>query len=192
MLFKIKSRDSVATIGGKMAMQRTKQMILKESINENALLDINMTDDFLDGGVYMFTIDDIPLYVGETNIFAKRIIEHLYELRKDNSFFGTNNLEENHVIKFLILASGYDIPYEITKEDIHKGTRVKIQNEFIECYRPLLQNPLFISPEEIASKKKKDNMLNDRDKLVNQGLLYRDEYKSIINEINQYKKKRTF
>lgn len=159
----------------------------------NINIHIDLDEISLDGGVYMFLIDDIPLYIGEANIFLRRLTDHLYKLRKNPSYFGLRDLQKQHNITYIILESGY--PYEADEErkekeklkktpDKNTGIRQQKQNKYIDHFYPLIQNPKFYPSDKL---KKKDYMIkgsNKKNKIVKEALsTHMEEYKKIIEEI---------
>lgn len=162
---------------------------INEDYEDGISINIILDESALDGGVYMFLIDDLPLYIGETNIFLTRIADHLYELKKDRSYFGLKNLKGMHKITYMILVDG--LPYVESSENLKRKTdknrslRIKKQNEYIDDYKPLTQNPNFDIGESGGWKRKKDNMIKDSNNVVEKGLKYhRDDYIQILKQLN--------
>ncbi len=171
--------------------------------SEQVVVDINikLDDVALDGGVYMFLLDEIPLYIGEANIFLSRLTYHLYELYNDK-YFGLEDLEGKHKMTYAILAD--KLPYDKIKKDENSKRatdrnripRVSIQDSFIEEYRPMTQNPKNYDEEELVKLRahKKDSMIKDgktKNKIIKEILSNKKEYSEIIEKINDkvYKKK---
>lgn len=174
--------------------------IKKENLDIN--LDIQLGNDCVDGGIYMFLIDDIPLYIGESNIFLGRLTYHLQQLQhpvNGASYFGLGTLTGKHQITYMILAHGF--PYIQEKKECNKYStdknsmkRKNIEWECIQTYRPLIQRPNFIEDAEIntiRSKhqiRKKDDVLpkDYRNQFVmdcfEQHLKGYDNIKELINQ----------
>ena len=156
-------------------------------------ISIKLDDVALDGGVYMFLLDEVPLYIGEANIFLSRLTYHLYELKKDKSYFGLEDLDGKHKITYIILKP--ELPYDkIKKDDDSKratdknlSERVRIQNKFIEEYKPMTQNPKY-NKQELTKLRahRKDAMIKDgktKNKLIKGILNNKNAYSEIIGKI---------
>lgn len=157
--------------GGDLRLLSINFDIKKDKLDIN--LDIQLGNECVDGGIYMFLIDGIPLYIGESNIFLNRLTYHLQQLQNpdnDFSYFGLNTLTGKHHITYLVLESGF--PYIQEKKDGNKYStdknskeRKDIEWKYIKTYFPLTQRPLFIEPDEINSIrakykiKKRDDVL---------------------------------
>lgn len=163
--------------------------------DEKVDVDINIELDnvALDGGVYMFLLDEVPLYIGEANIFLSRLTYHLYELKNNKSYFGLEDLEGKHKITYTILKD--KLPYKKIKKnenskratDKNRSERVRIQNKFIEEYKPMTQKPKYHN-EELANLKahRKDSMIKDektKNKIIKDILNDKKDYKKIIEKI---------
>lgn len=136
-------------------------------------IDIRLGNECVDGGIYMFLIDDIPLYIGESNVLLSRLSYHLQQLHdSDNgfSYFGLNTLTGKHIITYMVLKSGF--PYiqekkECNKNSTDKNNKIRKDMEwnYIQKYRPLIQRPIFIEDEKIINIRsehrisKRDDML---------------------------------
>lgn len=152
-------------------------------------LQTDLGNELVDGGVYMFLIDKIPLYIGEANYFLDRLSTHISNLLKstdeNNSldYFGLSLLTGNHTITYTILES--DLPYikqlkENNKRasDVNKSIRTRKEAEYIVKYHPLTQWPIWLNENEIKAirnqykMRKKDDMLpiNLRNEMVNIGI----------------------
>ena len=103
--------------------------------------------DIMKGGVYGFYLDDkVLLYIGQTFHFLSRLSQHLFELRRDASYFGIDELKNEHTINFKIIDDS--IPYEFdnsdrenekAKEKENKKARLlKEKDKILEC-KPILQ-----------------------------------------------------
>ena len=171
--------------------------MVKLKVNQQGDVEIfaRLEDEMLDGGIYMFLLDGVPLYVGETNVFLKRLTEHLYELKKNPSYFGLGALKGKHKIDFLILQAGLPyVPDLVRKEKEHlkktpdqnRQVREERQNALIEKYRPLTQKPAFDTEQYGTLKRKKDAMIQNwkiKDKIVKEGLeKHREQYKSLASK----------
>lgn len=120
------------------------------------------------GGVYMFLIDEIPLYIGETNSFWTRLSDHLsclFSTEIGLSYFGLDNLVDNHCLSFLILDDNY--PYKKIKffpnkrfSDANKKLRTDLETSLIKKYHPLCQYPVnsILSPELYNKIRKNENL----------------------------------
>ncbi|HEY5588665.1 MAG TPA: hypothetical protein VIK86_06895 [Candidatus Paceibacterota bacterium] len=154
-------------------------------------INIKLGNNALDGGVYMFLLDDVPLYIGETNIFLSRLAVHLGELKKDCSYFGLKDLKDLHELKFIILDNQYPYnPYKDTensrKTDLNKPDRKNLERRYINAYHPLTQKPKFLNNIEIQKMRMVDHMLpiNEKNKIVYDGInSCIDEYNDIISKI---------
>lgn len=158
-------------------------------------ISVKLDDVALDGGVYMFLLDEIPLYIGEANIFLSRLTYHLYELKNNNSYFGLEDLEGKHKITYIILAD--KLPYDKIKKDENSKRatdknrieRVSKQNSFIEKYRPMTQKPIFYDDDEELVKlraHRKDAMIQDgkiKNKIIKDILNNKKAYSEIIEKI---------
>jgi hypothetical protein len=157
-------------------------------------ISIKLDDIALDGGVYMFLLDEIPLYIGEANILLSRLTYHLYELKNNKSYFGLEDLEGKHNITYIILAD--KLPYAKIKKDENSKratdknriTRVGIQNSFIAEYRPMTQNPKIYDDEELNKLRahRKDSMIQDgktKNKIIKEILNNKKYYSEIIGKI---------
>ncbi len=119
--------------------------------NENIKINIEISKNLFDGGVYMFKIDGIPLYIGQANIFSTRLNEHLYDLFKDSSHFCLNKLKKEHVLTYEILMD--KLPYDKEENiqldegkerkkrasDKNEAKRIEKEKQFIKAYEPILQ-----------------------------------------------------
>lgn len=165
--------------------------IMVEQVNID--ISIKLDNVSLEGGVYVFLLDEIPLYIGEANIFLSRLTYHLYELKSNKAYFGFEDLEGNHKITYIILNG--KLPYDkIQKnENLKRATdknrieRVRIQNTFIEKYRPMTQKPIF-NDKELAKLRanRKDAMIKDgktKSKIIKYILNNKEDYKEIIEKI---------
>lgn len=164
---------------------------------------IKLDDIALDGGVYMFLLDEIPLYIGEANIFLSRLTYHLYELKNNKSYFGLEELEGKHKITYIILTD--KLPYDKMKKDEkskratdkNRIERVRIQNNFIEKYRPMTQKPIFYDDDKELMKfrvHRKDSMIQDgkiKNKIIKYIITNQQKYSEIIVKIKnkEYKEK---
>lgn len=170
--------------------------------NEQADMDISIELDnvALSGGVYMFLIDEVPLYIGETNIFLSRLAVHLYELKNNSSYFGLGNLEGKHKITYIILNDKLPFEPDLKRKekenlkkipDKNRKKREQIQNSFIEKYKPMTQKPIFYDAYKLSKLKgnKKDAMIKDenvKNKIIKDGLIhYKTDYNCIIEEIKK-------
>lgn len=174
-------------------------------IDEKVDVDISIKLDnaALAGGVYMFLLDEVPLYIGEANIFLSRLSVHLYELQKNKSYFGLGELEGKHKITYIILNN--ELPFDPDDKrkkdenlkrvpDKNRSKREEVQNSFIEKYRPMTQKPIFYGDDKLAKLRssKKDAMIQDVEKkneIIKAGLeKYKEEYSEIIRIIsnNEY------
>lgn len=152
-------------------------------------LQTDLGNELVDGGVYMFLIDKIPLYIGEANYFLDRLSTHISNLFKNADennpldYFGLSLLTGNHTITYTILES--DLPYikqlkENNKRasDVNKSIRTRKEAEYIAKYHPLTQWPIWLNANEIKAirnqykMRKKDDMLpiNLRNEMVNIGI----------------------
>lgn len=123
--------------------------IKKENLNIN--LDISLGKECVDGGIYMFLIDDIPLYIGESNIFLGRLTYHLQQLQNPVdgvSYLGLDTLTGKYQITYMILEPGF--PYIQEKKEGNKYStdknslkRKDIEWGCIQTYRPLISTSNF-------------------------------------------------
>ena len=135
-------------------------------------LQIPEVNVLMDGGVYLFAIDKLPLYVGETYNFYVRFSEHLVALDDDIKYFGLSELEGEYCLEFYIIEGGY--PYEPIKlnenkrySDKNKGQRTALEAQYINKYFPMTQQlPVGCSIGYICNKKY-DGMISDgKDNIV--------------------------
>lgn len=131
---------------------------LKLDIEIDALtIDMNILlgNECIDGGIYIFLIDDIPLYIGEASIFLSRLSYHLQQLKEDVSYFGLETLGGQHKITYSILESGY--PYKEEKidkkraSDLNKKARQDKEQKYIQDFYPLTQHPKFLDDNQIIT-----------------------------------------
>ena len=128
---------------------------------ENLTIDMNILlgNECIDGGIYMFLIDDIPLYIGESSIFLSRLSYHLQQLNEDISYFGLETLDGQHKLTYLILESGY--PYKKEKivenraSDLNRKARQHKEQKYIQDFCPLTQHPKFLNEDQIINIFKK-------------------------------------
>lgn len=161
----------------------------------NVDISIELDNVALDGGVYMFLLDEIPLYIGEANIFLSRLTYHLYELKNNKSYFGLEDLEGKHKITYIILTD--KLPYDKIKKDENSKRakdknrieRVRIQDIFIEKYRPMTQKPIFYGDDKELAKlraHRKDAMIQDgktKNKIIKYILNNQKAYSEIIRKV---------
>ena len=139
----------------------------------------------LDGGVYLFVLDGLPIYVGEANVFSSRITDHLMTLKEQPEYFGFQNLVGVHKLKYFILRSG--LPYKAYKKegrkrssDKNREERRRLESKFIEEYQPIVQRPR--TNEKYPRSRKSDGMITDGDikgKFVSQFVKDPSPYKLI-------------
>lgn len=139
-------------------------------------IQIKLGNESVDGGIYMFLIDDIPLYIGEANYFLDRLSSHIGKLLKTTDeynpldYFGLTNLTGDHIITYIILESNMPYIKQIRAgnkraSDINKSRRTSKEAEYIKTYHPLTQWPIWYNKEDIAAIRKnskirkKDDML---------------------------------
>lgn len=174
-------------------------------------IQINLENELIDGGVYIFLIDDIPLYIGEANYFLDRLSTHLGRLfiskNKFNplDYFGLTKLTGNHVITYMILESKLPYKKQIREgmkraSDINKKARTDKEDEYIEKYHPLTQWPIWLSKKDITSLRLKnrirgkDHMLpiRKRNDMVYMGINQNsDLYNPIKKQLNTRKDYKT-
>ena len=141
------------------------------------------------GGVYMFLIDEIPLYIGETNSFWTRLSDHLSCLLSSEiglSYFGLDSLVDKHFLSFLVLDDNY--PYKKIKflpnkrfSDANKKSRKDLEALLIQKYHPLCQYPVnTILSHEQYNKIRKDK----KQKKIDDILPYEILHSVIGNAIN--------
>lgn len=178
---------------------------IKKTVS-NINIDISLNSQCTDGGVYIFLLNNIPLYIGEASIFLSRLSYHLQQLSMDMSYFGLKELVVNDPqITYKILESGY--PYIGVKNgqkrsnDLNRKERESLEEKAIEKYRPLTQYPIWLSKEDIYNifreydksrgkkyyKRRPDCILPEtqRNKFVNtcfQTKEYLERYKEIIEK----------
>lgn len=169
--------------------------IKKKNLDIN--LDIQLGNECVDGGIYMFLIDDIPLYIGESNIFLSRLTYHLQQLHNldnDFSYFGLNNLTGKHEITYMVLESGF--PYKQEKKEGNKYSTDRNSKErkdsewkYIETYFPLTQRPFFIKPDEINSIRTKHKIKKRDDVLPKdyRNQVVKDCFKNHLKEYDNIK-----
>lgn len=175
--------------GGDLQLLKLNFDIKKENLDIN--LNISLGNECVDGGIYMFLIDDIPLYIGESNIFLGRLTYHLQQLQHPvdgASYFGLGTLTGEHLITYMILESGY--PYIQEKKvgnkystDKNSRERKDIEWECIQTYRPLIQRPIFIEDAEINTIRNK-HQLRKKDDMLPQD--YRNQF--VMNCFKQHLK----
>lgn len=125
-------------------------MEIKMDLEKNIKVNISLEESVAKkGGVYIFYIDDLPLYIGETYNFYIRMSEHLSKLLHYLQYFGLSNLKEEHVITFEILEE-----MDQSKRGLVK--RRKREKEYIEKLYPLTQYPhgrkSYLSDKIVADK----------------------------------------
>lgn len=139
-------------------------IIIKVESNKTKMNDVSIQDMnvLLDGGVYMFVLDGLPIYVGETNIFLTRISEHLKALESKPSYFGFGQLTGEHKLDYYLLENS--LPYVETlrfgnkrKSDKNAPERRRLEGEYIKNYHPIVQNP--INKGKYQRSRKKDGMI---------------------------------
>lgn len=165
-------------------------------------INIELGNDALAGGVYMFLLNKVPLYIGEANIFLSRLSDHLLKLIKNKSYFGLGDLEGKHKITLIILNDKLPFlpDHERKKDenlkrvpDKNRIAREEIQNSFIEEYRPMTQKPIFYDDAKLAKLRanKKDSMIqdeNNKNKIIKDCLKnYITNYSEIIQKISKHK-----
>ncbi len=103
-------------------------------------------ESFFDGGVYVFYLGELCLYVGETGTFIDRLSQHISCLKKNASYFGLGRLKEEYSLKFRILKR--NLPYaEIDNgegkrnSDANRNAREEKELMYINKRFPILQNP---------------------------------------------------
>ena len=171
----------------------------------NINVQIDLGNELVDGGVYMFLIDNIPLYIGEANYFLDRLSTHIGNLLKKIDghnpldYFGLSLLTNNHTITYMILES--NLPYlrqlkvnNKRASDINKSTRTNKEAEYIAKYHPLTQWPIWLNVNDIRDIRKKykirkkDDMLpiDLRNELVKIGIAENSTlYINIIKELHE-------
>ena len=167
----------------KLAMSMTIEVESHKTHMKNIFIqDMNA---LLDGGVYMFVLDRLPIYVGETNIFLTRISEHLKKLESNPSYFGFGRLTGEHKLDYYLLKAS--LPYvEILrpgnkrKSDKNGPERRRLEGEHIKVYHPIVQCP--IDKDGYKRSRKKDGMIADdsiKDELVEKFSMDSTGYKLI-------------
>ena len=150
-------------------------MTIKVEANKIKMRDVSIQDmnALLDGGVYMFVLDGLPIYVGETNIFLTRISEHLKELESKPSYFGFGQLTGKHKLDYYLLQDS--LPYDEIlrsgnkrKSDKNAPERRHLEGEYIKNYHPIVQNPINNKGTCQRSRKKDGMIVRDttKDELV--------------------------
>ncbi|MBQ3545155.1 MAG: hypothetical protein IJA34_09240 [Lachnospiraceae bacterium] len=169
----------------------------------NITLKINLSNELVDGGIYMFLIDNIPLYIGEANYFLDRLSTHISKLVKATSgnkhldYFGLSNITGKHIITYMILEP--QLPYikknnnNKRSSDANKSERTTKEANYIEEYHPLTQWPIWLSKKEYKTirctykTRKRDDMLpiELRNNMVNIGLTKNISlYSTIISKLH--------
>lgn len=146
----------------KVTIRKENEMILVE-LKSLQIQDVNK---LMDGGVYMFAIDNIPLYVGETYNFYLRFSEHLVNLVGDANYFGLSKLIGEHCMGFYIIND--KLPYNGIKlsvnkraTDKNKKARTDLEKTAINCYCPMTQRLPQGCSIQYKSNKKYDGMIKN-------------------------------
>lgn len=158
-------------------------------------LQIKEVNKLMDGGVYLFTINKVPLYVGETYNFFIRLSKHLVELDKDCDYFGLSQLEGKYYLRFYIIEDG--LPYNKIKlkknkrhTDGNKECRTIHEKNALKKYRPMTQQLPRGCNIQYKSNKKYDGMIKDgeeKSEIVKEILEAPNKYgyEEIIDMINK-------
>ena len=127
-------------------------------------INISLGNNSLDGGIYIFLIDGIPLYIGESYYFLERLSYHLGNLNSNISYFGLEKLYKFHEITYGILKQGLPFHRKINPNgrdgDFNKVAREKEEAKCIETYYPLTQRPIFLNTNQIIDIFKKNDEYN--------------------------------
>ena len=136
---------------------------IKGKLHDNIYIDVEISNNhILDGGVYVFYInkddekneeDKKILYVGETNLFSRRISHHIIKLKKEKSYFGLGMLKENYTIT-LKIHGGYPYNFDNNKDE-NRRIRQTRESEF------LVENHGSLTQCNTNSAMKKDSMLDN-------------------------------
>lgn len=155
-------------------------------MNDKKTVCINIDHhDVMDGGTYMIVLEDLPLYIGETNYFLERFSNHLYKIKNKDLYLGLRNVDAYQKISLIILND------KLSNDEV---IRKKQQDLLIDKYRPITQQPIFYDNNELKKMKnvnKKDNIIKNNmiDEVVKDALdNHKQDYDEITKEIINLKK----
>lgn len=133
----------------------------------------------MNSGVYLVVVDNIPVYVGETDYFLGRFSNHLKNLYNDKRYFGIGNLQCD--VQFIILKN-------MVKST--KRQRLHLESTFINAFKPILQKGTYSNNTDMLKYFKDgascDAVFEDANigcSVLLQSLNNRGDFKNIINTI---------